>query len=764
MLWFITGSYTFERSHVQTLSPYFLTDLFVTTCNKVERSVVSLQLVRRLFYPLMKHLSLSALMCLLVVGTIFGQETAEPYRIGLALSGGGARGLAHIGVLQVLEEVGLSVDYLAGTSIGSVVGGLYAAGYEVDELEHLALNIDWDALFTDTANRQYLSMDEKLHDGRYIASLPVRERSVGLPSGLIAGQQVMQMLSRLTLPVHHLPNFDQLPIPFLAVATDIETGEAVIINEGPLSQAIRASMAIPSVFTPVERDGRLLVDGGVARNLPAEDVRALGADYVICVDVAAPLDSREDLNSLGAILVQTISFSLQDLNEQHRRHCDLVIQPAITGIQAQQFERADELITLGKAAAIKELKTLQTLARQVPERPAKEAAILRDSVYVTELVVEGLAQVPEELLQSRLLTLLPTWMNADELANYMDRLYSTRFFEWVTYRLEVSGFATRLVIQVKEEADNRLDIGFRYDQHDEFAFLANLSLRNVGLPGSRANISMRVSDQFGIAADYFARPGFLGALKYTNQSFDAFEGTDRIAELRLRSFWVEALGASFLSSRLMYGAGLRFEHAVIDPRVAPVSFTEEGVTLMAPLARLWFDSHDHAVFPTEGQFVFLETLVAHPRVGSEVAMSQHRAMWRGAFALQPRLTLITDFELGASFGRIPLHRIFRFGGVNRTRFASGRFIGLREDEAAGRFLKKIGAGLQYETEAGSFVTLHVNIGNAHDEWEWNVLEERWLVGAGVSLGMMTLIGPLEFTLATGTGNGSLYNVNVGYRF
>ncbi|MBD3165280.1 hypothetical protein GF324_01660, partial [bacterium] len=202
-------------------------------------------------------------------------ETDRP-RVGLILSGGAAKGLAHIGVLQVIEEAGLEVDIVTGTSMGAIVGGLYSIGYTPDEIADIVRDTDWNVLFSDRSRRRETSMLLKPYESRFLVSLPVRDFKVDLPSGMITGQRAMAMLTQLTWPVHHIHDFSEFPRSFACVATDVETGEAVRLTDGFLPEAIRASFSIPSIFQPVTIEGRTLIDGYVARNLPAEDAEELG--------------------------------------------------------------------------------------------------------------------------------------------------------------------------------------------------------------------------------------------------------------------------------------------------------------------------------------------------------------------------------------------------------------------------------------------------------------------------------------------------------
>ncbi|HVH11145.1 MAG TPA: patatin-like phospholipase family protein, partial [Gemmatimonadales bacterium] len=275
---------------------------------------------------------LGVVLAALVVQTPTGR-TAPPAHhaptVGLALSGGAARALAHIGVLKVLEQAGVPVDMVAGTSMGSVIGGLYAVGYGAARLETIVTGQDWSRVLSDPVDRRDLPVARKETEDRYLLTLPIYHGAVHLPRGVVPGERAWELLTRLTWNAHAVGDFRRLPVPFVAVATDLETGEAVVLDHGFLPDAIRASMAIPSVFTPVELDGRVLVDGGVVRNLPAEDVRALGADVVVCSDVTDPLAPRDSIESLLDVLAQSVAFRTWDSEARERRACDVLIAPDV---------------------------------------------------------------------------------------------------------------------------------------------------------------------------------------------------------------------------------------------------------------------------------------------------------------------------------------------------------------------------------------------------------------------------------------------------
>ena len=288
-------------------------------------------------------------------------------RIGLVLSGGGALGLAHVGVIKVLEELHVPVDYVAGTSMGAIVGGLYAAGYSPAELEQLATTLPWREIILDRPDRRDLPFRRKMDDLTYLTRWEVGLSGgrLRLPPSMIAGQRLGIELRILTLRAAGIDDFDELPLPFRAVAADLDTGEKVILGKGDLATAMRASMAVPGVFAPAEVGGRVLVDGGVVANLPVETARAMGADFIIAVDVGEPLASQQRPDSIAGILTRTSSFLTRLNVEQALPGVDILVRPDVKAWKLLAFHAAPEIVSRGTAAAVGEADSLRALS--VPE-------------------------------------------------------------------------------------------------------------------------------------------------------------------------------------------------------------------------------------------------------------------------------------------------------------------------------------------------------------------------------------------------------------
>ena len=288
--------------------------------------------------------------------------TSQGPRIGLALSGGGAKGLAHVGVLKVLDEAGVRIDAVAGTSFGAVVGSLYSLGYSGAAIESLLLAQDWDALIFDRRERRLLPMIRKWGENRFALSLPISHGSIRLPGGIVEGENMGVLLSRLTIPVHSTTDFSSFPIPFAAVATDIASGTPVVFRSGDLGDAIRASVSLPFVFTPISINGRLLVDGGLVRNFPAEDVGQMNTDFVIGVDIGAPHLSQEEITDFVQILSQALFFTDEADRRVQRKLCNLLLLPDIDEFSLLDFQNAREIIRKGEESARAMRPTLDSLA------------------------------------------------------------------------------------------------------------------------------------------------------------------------------------------------------------------------------------------------------------------------------------------------------------------------------------------------------------------------------------------------------------------
>ena len=301
---------------------------------------------------------ISLLVFLIANGSVYGQNpspdsTAHGRRpkIGLVLSGGGAKGIAHVGVLKVLEEAGFQPDFITGTSMGSIIGGLYAIGYRADALKRLISALNWDEVLSDRIPLQKVLFEEKPFFENQLAEFDFEKLKVRVPSGLIEGQQISKLLSRLTLPTIHEKEFKHFPIPFLCNSTDMISGKSVTLEEGDLALAMRTSMAIPTVFTPVRNEDQILVDGGLVHNFAVREVLEMGADMVVGVYTGRQKADVDKLDGLSDLLLQSLFLTGIEDAERQLDLCDLYIEPNLENYSAAQFHLADSIMQQGELAA-----------------------------------------------------------------------------------------------------------------------------------------------------------------------------------------------------------------------------------------------------------------------------------------------------------------------------------------------------------------------------------------------------------------------------
>ncbi|MEJ2722203.1 MAG: patatin-like phospholipase family protein, partial [bacterium] len=678
--------------------------------------------------------------------------SGERPRVGVALSGGAAKGLAHIGVLKVLEDTGIPVDYITGVSMGSIIGGLYAVGYTTAELESLALHVDWDKLFSDRIPRSQLGMEYKIWDSRYQVTLPIRGASVRLPSGLIDGQNLNELLSRLAVPLQRKKDFRRFPIPFTCVATDIEKGEAVVLNSGFLARAIRASAAIPSVFTAVRIDDRLLVDGGLVRDLPARDVIDLGADIVIVVDVVERKLSKQNMNSIVSMTRLSLAILLKPQKEEQRALCNIVVTPDMDGIRPYDFGKARRLITIGEEAARGVMPQLERLAdslsRWGPIAPPKRPPPV-NSFYINEIEVRGAPGAGTRIIRREFGLEVPGRMTVEEIEHGVERVYNTQSFRSVTYGIEPAGAGLKLVLDVVEGTNHLFRAGIRYDSRRKGGLLLNATFRNLTKYRATFALDLDLEEQYRIDAKFFMHTGLLRVLGYrlrantSRVNLSVYEREQRVAQYIDRYTFAEALLGTIYSTMANVGVGIRAERNNQELATGPPGYADTTNVLVPFFGEIVVDTYNRTVFPTRGLFVRLSAEVADRGIGSDASFTRFYADERLVLALHPRLSLLQNVFVGASNGSVPPSYLFYLGGVEdpiALQAGNSTFFGLDYQERAGPTVQMILLGLQFEVARRLFLQAGWTMGNTFAEWNTKLSSDRYINGAGVSAGYGSVIG------------------------
>lgn len=696
-----------------------------------------------------------------LTGTVsFGQEAPKRPRIGLCLAGGGARGGAHIGVLQVLEELRVPVDCIAGTSIGSIVGGLYAAGMSPAEMDSVLGSIDWHALFDDSPPRQLINFRRKEEDRLpyFKFELGLGRNGVKLPAGLVAGSKLIFLLRELTLPAAGIDDFDELPIPFRAVAASLDDGSEVVIGHGSLADAMRASMAIPGAFNPHVIDGRTLVDGGLLRNVPYDVVKSMGADIVIVVDVGKPLSELGQDLTVANVLMQTLEVSVVANSRESLAAVtdrDLVLVPDLPGIGVESFDRITEASVRGEEMARPHSEWLRRLSLSEAEyevwRAGVRAAYDRGEVLVGDVRVDSPSRIDSRRVAMQVQTQPGTQLDMRVLAEDVSRVYRLGEFEIVDFALEpsVDPSAQDLLIRTQDKrwGPNYLRLGLALEGHLDgearFLVLAHHRMSSINRLGAEWRNQVTLGNRLGLDTDFFQPLTMNGRF---------FVAPRLHGSLDKRQRWVESDLSAIVDAKRYWGrldVGLAMSHwgelklgAYRGETTASDDnqFLDENETLGGWRGELVFDQLDKLDFPRRGWLGHAEGVLSRGALGATTDYDRLFVKYRGA-TTGGRFTMIGQLEGGTSFNtELPFHDRFELGGFNRlSGFEPGRLFG--DDYAL------LVAGLQMH-----IATLSPSLGgnlflgvNAETGQVWSYADKKafedLILGSTVYLGVESLLGP-----------------------
>lgn len=697
-------------------------------------------------------------------------------RVGLTLSGGGAKGFAHLGVLKVLEEVGMPIDYISATSMGALVGGLYAMGYSTDYIQKLSESLDWDDLFSDEQRRRHIPMEEKEWDNLYLLKLPLIDGGVGLPSGVVAGQRIKLLLSQLTWPHPGYQNFHEFPIPFTAIATDLETGRPLVMTEGFIAESIRASISIPSIFNPVQIDGQTLIDGGIVRNLPVEEVREMGADYVLAVNVSAPLLEAEELRSIVDILDQTITFQVSKNIAKSKEKADYVMEDkAIFDFPITDFDRAGEIIDLGEALAREHYDELEQLAAEFRAQRSTEPIYpllpeQQNLIYISDIQVSGVKEGSPDQVKAKMMIREGTHVTFDAITLGIENVYAMQFYEKVSFRLVEDTDAARphsytLEVNVLETEQGMFGFGFNYDNYEGASILLNFDYRNFLYPSSVSRINTKLGEQPYVDVRFFnyitAESNIALNLRanYTLKTIDVFDsGGDRTNSYNTNIFFLQGLFIPSMTNQSMVSLGIRQEFFNISRRVGVLDFPGGASSVTEFIGRWDFDNLDRAMFPRRGHQLGLRASQTVSLLNTAVGFFQASADWRGNFQLSNPAVLQTRVFAGyATRAELPLHKQFRFGGYSD-------FVGFRSDEVASNNMRMIQAGLQYEVFPNRYISLMANAASTEELYDIDFKNNPVRIGWSLGLGINTMIAPFKVAVMGSRRSPLLVQYRVGMMF
>ena len=458
----------------------------------------------------MKNIAAIFLLIFIFCQNTFSQDTIKSRKkIGLVLSGGGAKGFAHIGVIKVLEKAGVKIDYIGGTSVGSVIGALYASGYNATQLDSIFRDTDFNNLITDYIPRSSKNFYEKRNDEMYAFSLPVNNFKVGIPLSLSKGMFNYNLINRLTKHVKEIHDFNKLPIPFLCMATDIETGQQVVLNKGYLAKALLASSAFPSIFSPVELEGKLLVDGGVSNNFPVDEIRKLGADIIIGVDVQDEIKDRNSLNDATKILVQINNLQMIEKMKANKETTDIYIKPEVNQYGIISFDAIEDIINKGEMAANEQIDKIKKLTNPIENYKKESLKVGNDSLFIKHININFLPNYTRSYVLGKLGFTSNSKIGFNDLRIGTDNLSATQNFKSITYTIDKNDVYNDLNIHLVESPQTTLlKFGLHYDGLLKSALLVNLTQKKVISKNDVAFIDVGLGDNLRYNLEYYIDNGF----------------------------------------------------------------------------------------------------------------------------------------------------------------------------------------------------------------------------------------------------------------
>lgn len=769
--------------------------------------------------------ALCALLLLTISITSYSQDTTTESsrpKVGLVLSGGGAKGAAHIGVLKYIEEAGIPIDYIAGTSMGSIVGGMYALGYTSDEILSIISEVDWDRLISDQVERKKISYERKYESRSQLLTIPfsvgtdkqeLQSRSFknSLPTGIVSGDNLINLFNSLSVGYSDPLDFNDLPTPFLCIATNVINGEADVLNKGVFSKSLRASMAIPVLFDPVKIDDILYADGGLVNNFPAEQCRAMGADYVIGVSMSPGLESDpENLTSLFSQVKQLKEIITDKEFENYHKKCDIFISPDLKGVGMLSFdaESVARVTESGyEAAATKEAefkalkeKLLSTSVSQSPDSStAKKAVnILRERVLISGIEMDGVEQDIEKWMRRRCTVKVGDHVCKEDIDNSVSIYYGTGNFDSITYTLhEDSTNPDAYVLKFKfvENQPHDLGLGFRFDSQDMLSVLFHMGVNRNRMSGVKADVSAKLGGNQWLNANlsygHMLYPRINIGYNFRNSELDTYDMDELVMNMHFLQHKFRVYLSENYSRTISIGAGLEAE--LLTPRKVmylnheAVDMDSKPVNTLGSFAYLHYDNLNKASFATRGvtgkinfnwkdmmfssngtsplgygSFVFgfegyvpiIENrLVLIPQLyGSMLfgkgAVNGTTDSWNPLFeGPVPAYPAMNNVIGGAEMGRY-IDQQLPFIGVNKISLAFNN-VGIARLDIRTRVYKN-----HYVTGIVNYARSSVDMNNffkEKDELQWGSLYDynasNWW-GAGVRYSIDTKLGPLNFDVSS----------------
>lgn len=727
----------------------------------------------------------------------FSQEQQpNTKKVGLVLSGGGAKGLAHIGALKVIDSLGIKIDYVAGTSMGAIIGSLYASGYSGKQLDSIFRTVDFDILINDNLPRKSKSFYEKGNAEKYIISLPFDNFKVKLPSALSRGQNTYSLLSKLFLEAGAVQDFDDLPIPFFCIATDVETGEQVILNRGNLAQCVLASGALPSLFQPVEMGERVLIDGGVVNNYPIYELQAKGAEIIIGIDVQDSLATRNELTSAPDILLQINNYRTINDMKVKSKQTDVYIKPNIKNYSVVSFNQAEAIVKRGEDAARK--KFLQ-LGKTLPKRKVinnyKNFIKPIDSISIKGISISGNPNYSRAYVLGKLKLKGNEKVSYERFKNGVDNVVATENFKSFYYYFLPSdkGSGYNLIGEFSETKNTSfIKLGLHYDDLYKSAALINFTKKRFLSKNDVMLFDLILGDNIRYNFEYFVDNGFylsVGLRSRFNHFKKNIDAATILSEEQISANDLNKLDANlydftnqiYLQTlfRKDFALSVGFEHKhlkidseTINKENSDDDFTFENSNYLSLFGSLKLDTYSDKYFPKSGLYfdgdfhlyfyssdfnnTFSEFSIAKAKMGFAQSISPKFSFnieTEGGFKIGDDTTPYLDFALGG-YGNDLINNLIPFYGYDFISLTGNSFV-------------KAKLHLDYEIFKKHHILALFNMANVDDDLfeSGNWITSPDFVGYGLGYSLESFLGPIElkYTYSPETKR-DIWFFNLGFWF
>ena len=735
----------------------------------------------------MKHLTL-LIAILFAFGTLPSRaDNHQPRKkVGLVLSGGGAKGMAHIGAIKIIEEAGIPIDYVVGTSMGSIIGGLYSIGYTPEQMDSMVRKQDWAFLLSDQILRKDMNMQEREADEKYVISVPFNKSAIqDLTGGLIKGQNISNLFSELTLGYHDSLDFNKLPIPFACVSENIVKGEEYVFHNGVLSTAMRASMAIPGVFTPVRLDSMVLVDGGVVNNYPVNVAKQMGADVIIGVDVQSELKPANELENAGAILSQLIDLMGQDNYLKNLKETDVLIKVNVKGYSAASFSKnaVDSLIHRGVIAAEAQKAALMKLKKEIG-LPADYKPIRKHTyqpvewIMIKDIRFKGLDEEDTEWVMKRCGLEENTFNSIERIEGATSIILANTSYSNISYQLLQNHDGTyNLNYTLNKKNESRINIGVRFDSEEIASVLINARTTLKSKLPAYLSASIRLGKRYGAQLTYGIDTSPLSSLglsyqymyndidyhQHGKRSFTTTFGYHK-ADVSYYNVWLRNFRFGLGVNYELYDYG-RFLHMIGNQ-----GFEVNKEHFFSYFANLHYETYDKAYFPSKGvKFHSSYSLNTDNfmEYKDETPFSIVAGSFEGVVPISSRFAILPSIRGRLIFGKnIPFSKMNVMGGDAMEQYLPDQlpFYGTHQVELMDntlliggmKFRQKIG-GSHYLTLAGNYALSSGKIKN--------ILREENMFGCSIGYGMDSMFGPLEASFNyTNRSKDVGFYINLGYKF